>query len=242
MCVMNSLHELEKMESLEIAQKVKIKWSIEGDENSKYFHGILNKKRNQLAIRGILVDGVWTESPIMVKNEFLSHFKNFFDRPSSSRLLLDMVFPNRLNIDQQVDMEMNVTREEIKRAVWDCDTDKSSRPDGFTFGFYRSTFPRGSNSSFIALIPKKQDAKLVKEFRLVSLIESLYKIIAKILVNRLVVVLGDIVNEAQSAFVANRQILDGPFIMNELIHWCKSKEKQTMIFKVDLEKAYDSVR
>ena len=51
--VMHSLHDLEKLESLEIAQKVKIKWSIEGDENLKYFHGILNKKRNQLAIRGI---------------------------------------------------------------------------------------------------------------------------------------------------------------------------------------------
>nr|GFB55897.1 RNA-directed DNA polymerase, eukaryota [Tanacetum cinerariifolium] len=75
---------------------------------------------------------------------------------------------------------------------------------------------------FIALIPKKQDAKLVKEFRPISLIGSFYKIIAKILANRLVVVLGDIVNEAQAAFVANRQILDSPFIRNELIHVIKA--------------------
>ncbi|GJR45227.1 hypothetical protein Tco_1313330 [Tanacetum coccineum] len=53
--VMKSLQDLEKLESLEVAQKAKIKWSIKGDENTKYFHGILNKKRNQLAIRGILV-------------------------------------------------------------------------------------------------------------------------------------------------------------------------------------------
>ncbi|GJR28143.1 macrophage erythroblast attacher-like protein [Tanacetum coccineum] len=58
-------------------------------------------------------------------------------------------------------------------------------------------------------------AKMVKDFRPISLIGSLYKIIAKILANRLVVVLGDIVNEVQSAFVADRQILDGPFILNE---------------------------
>ncbi|GJZ89135.1 RNA-directed DNA polymerase, eukaryota, reverse transcriptase zinc-binding domain protein [Tanacetum coccineum] len=64
--VMNSLHDLDKIESLEIAQKAKIKWSIEGDENYKYFHGILNKKRNQLAIRGILVYGVWIDSPNML--------------------------------------------------------------------------------------------------------------------------------------------------------------------------------
>ncbi|GJU60440.1 RNA-directed DNA polymerase, eukaryota, reverse transcriptase zinc-binding domain protein [Tanacetum coccineum] len=74
------------------------------------------------------------------------------------------------------------------------------------------------------------------------LIGSLYKIIAKIISNRLVVVLRDVVNEVQSAFVANRQILDGPFILNEIFQWCKKKKKQMRIFKVDFEKAYDSVR
>ncbi|GKA00653.1 RNA-directed DNA polymerase, eukaryota [Tanacetum coccineum] len=260
--VMKSLQDLEKLESLEVAQKAKIKWSIEGDENTKYFHGILNKKRNQLAIRGILVDGVWIESPNMVKDEFLLHFKDRFDKPCSSRLLLDMVFPNRLTSDMRDDLERNITEEEIKRAVWDCGTDKSPGQDGFTFGFYRrywsilerdvvdavsyffkdGSFPKGGNSSFIALISKMQDAKLVKDYRPISLIGSMYKIIAKILANRLVGVLGNIVNEVQSAFVTNRQILDGPFILNELLQWCKSKKKQTMIFKIDFEKAYDSVR
>ncbi|GJU64428.1 RNA-directed DNA polymerase, eukaryota, partial [Tanacetum coccineum] len=98
------------------------------------------------------------------------------------------------------------------------------------------------NSSFIALIPKIPDANIVKDFRPISLIGSLYKIIAKILANRLVGVLGDIVNEVQSAFIAERQILDGPFILNEILQWSKTKKKQSLIFKVDFEKAYDSVR
>ncbi|GJX54549.1 RNA-directed DNA polymerase, eukaryota, reverse transcriptase zinc-binding domain protein [Tanacetum coccineum] len=55
-------------------------------------------------------------------------------------------------------------------------------------------------------------------------------------------VLGDLVNEIQSAFVADRQILDGPFILNEIVQWCKKRNKQAMVFKVDFEKAYDSVR
>ncbi|GKF64445.1 hypothetical protein Tco_0187893, partial [Tanacetum coccineum] len=63
--VMKLLQDLEKIDSLEVAQKAKIKWSIEVDENSKYFHGILNKKRSQLAIRGIVVDGSWIDSPSM---------------------------------------------------------------------------------------------------------------------------------------------------------------------------------
>nr|GEW15478.1 RNA-directed DNA polymerase, eukaryota, reverse transcriptase zinc-binding domain protein [Tanacetum cinerariifolium] len=98
------------------------------------------------------------------------------------------------------------------------------------------------NVVFIALIPKIFDANLVKDFRPISFIGSIYKIIAKILTNRLVGVLEDIVNEVQSAFIAERQILDGPFILNEVLHWCKTKKKQAMFFKVDFEKAYDSVR
>nr|GEW56927.1 hypothetical protein [Tanacetum cinerariifolium] len=91
---MNSLTKLEKMESIELAQEAKIKWSIVGDENSKYFHGIINKKQNNLAIQGIIVDGVWIEDPSVVKNEFLSHLRNRFDSPCTDRLTLDMEFPN----------------------------------------------------------------------------------------------------------------------------------------------------
>nr|GFA13599.1 RNA-directed DNA polymerase, eukaryota, reverse transcriptase zinc-binding domain protein [Tanacetum cinerariifolium] len=76
----------------------------------------------------------------------------------------------------------------------------------------------------------------------ISLIGSLYKIVAKILANHLTGVLGDIVNEVQSVFITGRQILDGPFILNEVLQWCKIKKKQSLIFKVDFEKAYDLVR
>ncbi|GKA62909.1 RNA-directed DNA polymerase, eukaryota, partial [Tanacetum coccineum] len=116
----------------------------------------------------------------------------------------------------EVDLERDVSNEEIKRAVWDCGTEKSPGLDGFSFGFYRrfwyliendvydavkhfftyGVIPKGCNSSFIALIPKSQGANTVKDFRPISLIGSVYKIIAKILANRLVGVLGDIVNEA----------------------------------------------
>ncbi|GJZ73488.1 RNA-directed DNA polymerase, eukaryota, reverse transcriptase zinc-binding domain protein [Tanacetum coccineum] len=108
--------------------------------------------------------------------------------------------------------------------------------------FIHGEIPPGCNSSFIALIPKVPDANLVKDFRPISLIGSIYKIIAKILSNRLVNVLGDIVNEVQSAFIAERQMLDGPFILNEILQWCTKKKKKTLIFKVDFEKAFDSIR
>ncbi|GJV56777.1 RNA-directed DNA polymerase, eukaryota [Tanacetum coccineum] len=229
MSIMFKLTNLDNIDSLALAQKAKIKWSIEGDENTKKIHGIINKQRNNLAIRGILVDGAWIEDPIAVKNEFLNHFRDRFNSPCSERFVLDMDFPNKLTIDQKNDLERPFTKEEIKGAIWDCGLNKSPGPDG-------------DNSSFIALIPKTFNAKLVKDFRPISLIGSLYKIIAKILANRLVLVMGDLVNEVQSAFIDNRNILDGPFILNEVMQWSKAKNKHTMIFKVDFEKAFDSVR
>nr|GFB42296.1 RNA-directed DNA polymerase, eukaryota, reverse transcriptase zinc-binding domain protein [Tanacetum cinerariifolium] len=100
----------------------------------------------------------------------------------------------------------------------------------------------GCNASFIALIPKVMDAKFVTDFRPISLVWSIYKVVTKVLANRLALVISDIVSDSQSAFIANTHILDGPFILNEVLNWCKRKKKQAMFFKVDFTKAYDSVR
>nr|GEW03519.1 RNA-directed DNA polymerase, eukaryota [Tanacetum cinerariifolium] len=227
--VVRLIQEVEKVDAMKVAQKAKIKWSIEGDENSKYYHGVLNKKRGRLTIRGVLVDGMWMESPHLVKHEFFEHFKNRFEKPDKSRILLERDFVKRISLDQNDDLEREVSNEEIKRAVWDCGIDRAPRPDGFTFGFYRWYWDIIGNDVVDAVKP-------------ISLIGSLYKVIARVLANRLVTVLDDIVDEIQSAFVTDRQILDGPFILNEIVHWCKNKKKQSMIFKVDFEKSYDSVR
>nr|GEX96325.1 RNA-directed DNA polymerase, eukaryota [Tanacetum cinerariifolium] len=229
--------ELAKLDSVIDKDEAKIKWAIEGDENSKYYHGILNKKRSQLDIRGILVDDNWIDSPGLVKSEFLYHFKKRFDQPQETRLHLGMNFLNNVNSNWQANLECEVTKYEIKRAIIESDV-----LDAVTCFFHQGYFSKGRNSSFITLIAKTPDANTVKDFRPISLIRSIYKIITKILVNHLEVVLRNLVNEVQSAFVADRQILDGLFILNKLFQWCKSKKKQSLVFKVDFEKAYDSVR
>ncbi|GJU68545.1 hypothetical protein Tco_1254804 [Tanacetum coccineum] len=63
--------------------------------------------------------------------------RNRFDKPPDQNAHIDMSFSNSLSTDQQKDLECMVSKEEVKRAVWDCGTDKSPGPDGFTFGFYR---------------------------------------------------------------------------------------------------------
>nr|GEU84055.1 putative RNA-directed DNA polymerase, eukaryota, reverse transcriptase zinc-binding domain protein [Tanacetum cinerariifolium] len=228
--IINKLLGIDHLQSMEAAQKAKIKWAVEGDENSSFFQGMLKKKRNILNVRGVMVDGVWVDNPVRVKREFYEYFKARFCQPGRKDATIQMEFPYKQSDEKLSEIEGEVTNDEIKRAVWDC------------IFFLHCEFPKGCNSSFIALIPKNQNAHLVKDFRPISLIGSLYKIIAKILANRLVGVLSDIVNEVQSAFISDRQILDGPFILNEVVQWCKSKKKQALIFKVDFEKAYDSVR
>nr|GEW38093.1 putative RNA-directed DNA polymerase, eukaryota, reverse transcriptase zinc-binding domain protein [Tanacetum cinerariifolium] len=74
------------------------------------------------------------------------------------------------------------------------------------------------------------------------LIDCQYKIIGKILANRLSLVIDEIVIPEQSAFIKGRQILDGPLILNEVIEWCKARNEQALMFKVDFQKAFDSVR
>nr|GEV22363.1 RNA-directed DNA polymerase, eukaryota [Tanacetum cinerariifolium] len=258
----NDLQKLNNRNAMEISQKAKIRWSIEGDENSIYFHGIMNKKRSQLAIRGTLANWEWISEPHRVKNEIFTHFKKQFSPIQAPSICFDFTFSTRLSSDQVQDLKRIVTYEEVKMAVWDCGTNKSPGPDGFSFEFYRKYwktidddvfqavrdffvnghFPRGCNSSFIALILKIQDAKFVKDFRPISIIGSVYKIIAKFLANRLCVVLPYLISDVQSAFVANRQILDGPFILNELLSLCKFKKLNGMIFNVDFEKAFDYVK
>nr|GEW15059.1 RNA-directed DNA polymerase, eukaryota [Tanacetum cinerariifolium] len=198
---LNNICRLEDLHSMDKAQKAKVKWAIEGDENSRFFHGMLNKKRNQTSIRGIMVDGVWIEQPRDVKREFFSHFRDRFAKSPDQRILINMEFPNSISSEQQADSERLISREELKTAVWDCGTDKSPGPDGFTFGFYRQFWstiendvfdvvnhffscgdiPKGCNSSFIALIPKVPAANLVKDFRPISLIGSVYNITPRVL-------------------------------------------------------------
>jgi hypothetical protein len=69
----------------------------------------------------------------------------------------------------------------------------------------------------------------------------LYKIVAKVLANRLQMVVGKVVSETRTTFVKNRQILDGLLIANEPVDEAKKLNKELLLFRVDFEKTYESV-
>ena len=109
--------------------------------------------------------------------------------------------------------------------------------------FYTShEIPKVCNPSFIALIPKISNAKFVSDFRPISLIGCQYKIIGKILANRLSNVIGDCISPVQSDFIKGRYILDRPLILNEVLAEYRKRHQQLLVFKVDFKKAFDSLR
>ena len=155
---------------------------------------------------------------------------------------------------------MPFTEEEIHSALLDMNDDKALGLDGFTMAFWQfcwdfvkeeivdlfkeffeqKSFAKSFNITFLILIPKKGGAEDLGDFRPISLLGGLYKLLAKVLANRLKV-LGKVVSKDQNAFVRGRQILDASLIANEVIDfWHKRKEKG-LICKLDIEKAYDSI-
>ena len=107
--------------------------------------------------------------------------------------------------------------------------------------FKNKVINRRCNETYICLIPKKKEMARVSDFRPISLVTSLYKVISKVLATRLKKVLPSIINDSQMAFVEGRQILDAILIASEVVDQWSSKGRKGVLLKLDLEKAYDKV-
>jgi len=208
-----------------------------------------------------MVNGTIVEGVNPVRQVVFMHFQNhFLSSPGPQPSVGNLQF-RRLSFMEMGTLTKPFSVDEVKTTVWDCDSFKSPGPDGINFGFiknfwnemkedivrFTSEFHRngklskGINSTVISLIPKVASPQSLHDFRPISLVSNLYKILAKILANRLRQVIGSVVSEVQSAFVKNRQILDGYLIANEVVDEARKLSKYLLMFKVDFEKAYDSV-
>ena len=141
--------------------------------------------------------------------------------------------------------------------VKEMEGDKAPSPDGFSLAFYHhcwrvverdvltvfeefyqhSKFEKSLNTTFIALIPKKNGASNIRDFRPISLVRSVYKILAKVLANHLKEVLDQLISESHNSFVGGRQILDSVLIANECVDSRVKSKILGVICKLDIEKA-----
>lgn len=163
----------------------------------------------------------WVDAPGRLKEEVCMFFMKRFEENEWVRPKLDGV--KFQNIGQQHNDILTECfhEEEIKAIVWDCGSEKNPGPNELNFKFIKESwhvikpdvaqfleeffvngvFPKGSNASFIALIPKVLDPQNLSEYRPISLIGYMYKIMAKILARRLKKVLATIIDERQTAFI-----------------------------------------
>ena len=106
------------------------------------------------------------------------------------------------------------------------------------------TFPASLNHTYITLIPKTKSPERVTEFRPIALCNVLYKLISKVLANRLKSVLPIVISESQSAFQSDKAISDNILVAFETLHHMKNKKtgkEGYMAMKLDMSKAYDRV-
>jgi hypothetical protein len=253
--------DLQKFKEANIFQKSRSKWLSQGDANSRFFHGCLLARRKRNAITALKDGEAWFESPSQIRNVAESFFTNHFMSRISIRPNLDGIpFPS-LSLEDNLLLVAPFTLEEIHRVIVDSDGNKSSGPDGFNFSFLKNcwdllkgeirimfdqfhgigTLPKCLLSYFMALIPKVPLPFNLGDFRPISLLGCLYKIIAKVLTNRLAKAMSPLIAHTQSAFIKGRNLVDGVLVVNEVVDLAKKSGKECLIFKVDFEKAYDSV-
>ncbi|XP_019092333.1 PREDICTED: uncharacterized protein LOC109129144 [Camelina sativa] len=249
------------------SQKSRDKWLLSGDKNTKYFHSSVKADRNKNALLKLIDgEGVTHRSEASKGDVAASYFQSMFSSsyPSEEDHQFFQDLTPRENDEMNASLIAELSKEEVRLAVFAINPSKAPRADGMTGLFFQkywdivgdqitkevlSFFKDGSfdkewNYTQLCLIPKKVNASFMSEMRPISLCSVMYKIISKIMVARLKPLLSDIVSPNQSAFVPERLIYDNIIIAHEIVHSLRthgSTSKDFMAVKTDMSKAFDRV-
>lgn len=242
----------------------RLKWLKEGDRNSRYFHATTIQRRAHNRVTRLKnVNGNWVEDQLELQGMITNHFSELFE--SSNPLNIEAV--TRL-IQPRVNRRMNegllspIEEGEVKRAVFFLGPHKAPGPDGLNGLFFKhhwdvvkediintvkeffrsGQFSSSLNETVITLVPKVNTSEEVSQFRPISCCNFIYKILSKILADRMKNLMNDLISDNQSGFVKGRLIQDNIFIAHEIFHSLNSrggKRNEILVAKLDMSKAYD---
>jgi ribonuclease HI len=261
-----TLDDLFESEEIWWAQRSRAVWLQHGDRNTKFFHqkACQRKSRNW-------VDVIYDEYGEKISEEediariFTEFFQNLFTSSEPSRIDEAVnVVQGRVTERMRGILNQTFSREEVFVALKSMKPTAAPGPDGMPAIFYQkywhivgdeisflvlNVLNNGGdlsnlNHTFLCLIPKKKKPTLTSEFRPISLCNVIYKVITKVIANRLKLILPDIIDTSQSAFVPGRLITDNALIAFEAFHYMRKKttgRKGYVGMKLDMSKAYDRI-
>ena len=236
-------------------------WLAAGDANTRFFHRLPSGRRRMNCIRRLKIgDQVFSEQS-SIGQALADHFRLFYRRSLPGRWRWLASVATGLTSTQQQDLITLFLEEEVKVAIHDLNSEGARGPDGIPIFFYIECwdavgpevmatieyFRAGRcnmnwiNRAYIVLIPKVQGAEQIGDFRAVSLSNSIYLIIAKVLANRLRGILASLISPFQSTFMSGRQMSNSIVLAEEIVTTWRRRDTSGFMWKVDFSKAYDTL-
>ena len=232
----------------------------------KYFHYRATKRNVRNLISGLENEfGEWVEEEEQVGELLIQYYSNLFASCNSTQFdqVLNGVEP-RVSSSMNEDLLRPFEASEVQIALKQMDFDIAPGPDRLPPMFYKKfwskvghdiskavlavlnsgTIPNDLNHTFLTLIPKIHSPRRVTDFKLISLSNVLYKLVAKVLPYRLKPLLPKLISEKQSAFMSKRLITNNILIDHATLHYLKTKRTGKMGYmalKLDISKAYNRV-
>ena len=247
-------------------QRSRALWIKCGDHNTKFFHATANHRRKINRIEGLRgADDVWYDKPEDIEKEVFDYFTNIFSTASPSSFEASLESINlRITTDMNESLLKDFSEVEVRKALQQMHPTKAPDPDGMSPIFYQKYWEvvgdsvikcvlqslnsgcllSGLNETYICIIPKVRCPQKITEFRPISLCNVIYKIVAKVLANRLKEIMLEVISESQSAFVPGRQITNNVIVAFEIMHSIDQRRKGKqglMAIKLNMSKAFDRV-
>lgn len=220
-----------------MASEIKSKMAEERDKNKSCFHFVSKTRRARNHIYMLRVAGQETTDPATIKDAIRDHFHSFFTSEETVIPKLRCSNLMKISMEERTSLEECFYENEIWDVIKNCDENKSPGPDGFNFNFFKHFWSvikedvckffeefhangklvRILNASFISLIPKIPYPQEVADFRPISFIGNVYKLVSKVLGTRLQKILPRVITENQFSFTPGRQINDCILLATEVV-------------------------